>query len=361
MATTQVADAPTKTQTDVLISADSHIIEEPDFLTTALPAEFRERAPVWPPRGVGGHFQAHPGGFDPKARIGEMAQDGVSAEVLYPSLTMDLYGMTDVALQAACFRAYNDWIIEYCSAAPDRLFGIPMISTYNIDHAIEELERCRKAGLIGALVWQAPPEELAFSTDHYERFWAAAQELDAPINLHILTGAPYQIRQTGPPGEPAPRRQAYQAARGAVNQKLLHASNAVSDLILTGVLERYPRLKFVLVENEASWIPFYLAQYDKYWSRGTMQSPIKMLPSEYFQRQFYATFFNDPPSAWLFPHWGQDNCMWSNDYPHPNSTWPNSRDVIARDLGHLPPEVREKLIRGNVTRLYNLPDIPPLA
>jgi predicted TIM-barrel fold metal-dependent hydrolase len=104
------------------------------------------------------------------------------------------------------------------------------------------------------------------------------------------------------------------------DSKLLYASNAVSDLIMTGVLERYPRLKFVLLENEVSWIPFYLTQYDKYWGRGNLDSPLTMLPSEYFNRQFYAKFFNDPPARWIFDTWGSNNLMWSNDYPHPNST-----------------------------------------
>jgi predicted TIM-barrel fold metal-dependent hydrolase len=100
-----------------------------------------------------------------------------------------------------------------------------------------------------------------------------------------------------------------------VNSKLLYASNAMSDLIMTGVLERYPRLKFVLVENEVSWIPFFLTQYDKYWGRGNLDSPLKMLPSEYFVRQFYATFFNDPPARSIFDAWETNNLMWSNDYP----------------------------------------------
>ena len=114
-----------------------------------------------------------------------------------------------------------------------------------------------------------------------------------------------------------PRRPnpAFETMRSAVNNKLLYASNAMSDLIMTGVLERYPRLKFVLVENEVSWIPFYLTQYDKYWGRGNLNSPLTMFPSEYFLRQFYATFFNDPPARWIFGAWGSNNLMWSNDYP----------------------------------------------
>jgi predicted TIM-barrel fold metal-dependent hydrolase len=255
-------------------------------------------------------------------------------------------------------RAYNDWILEYCSVAPDRLYGVSCIPTYDIDHGVAELRRCRKAGLPGALVWQAPPPELSFATNHYERLWAAAQDLEVPISLHILTGQPFPWPR---PMATGGRRHAFETMRSAVNSKLLYASNAMSDLIMTGVLERYPRLKFVLVENEVSWIPFYLTQYDKYWGRGNLDSPLNMFPSEYFFRQFYATFFNDPPARWIFDAWGSNNLMWSNDYPHPNLTWPKSWDVITRDLGHLSEETRSRLLRENVRQLYKLPALTPVA
>jgi predicted TIM-barrel fold metal-dependent hydrolase len=335
---------------NLLISADSHVVEDPTLWKDRLPAALRDSAPSYPALSVGGPFQAHPGGHDPQERIKEMAADGVSGEVLYPSLAMDQYSLEDSRLQEACFRVYNDWIIEYCAVAPERLFGIGMISTYNIEHAVAELQRCKGAGLRGAMIWQAPPETLAFSTDHYEAFWSAAQDLQMPVNLHILTGAPYRPfpRSNG-------RRIAFQAMRNSTNMKLLYASNALSDIVLSGVLERHPRLRIVFVENEVSWIPFYLAQYDKYLSRGNLETSTTLAPSEYFRLQVYATFFNDPPAAWVLPHWGTDNCMWSNDYPHPNSTWPHSRAVIERDLGHLTAEQRTKLTRGNVTALYQLP------
>jgi len=109
---------------ELLISADSHIVEDPHFWESRLPASFKDQAPVFPDREVGGPFQAHPGGWDPNERVKEMAVDGVSGEVLYPSFALDLFGIQDAALQEACFRVYNDWIVEYCSVAPDRLYGV---------------------------------------------------------------------------------------------------------------------------------------------------------------------------------------------------------------------------------------------
>jgi len=333
----------------LMISADSHVIEDPHLWETRLPAKLREAAPVFPERGVGGQFQAHQGGWDPLARVEEMAVDGVSQEVLYPSLAMNLFGLTDPALQEACFSVYNDWLLEYCSAAPDRLFGIGALCTFDVTQAVRELRRCKAAGFVGAMVWEVPPPELSFATDHYEELWAVAEELRMPISLHILTGASY--------GWPKPRaaRRVLQATARHANDLVYEASNAISDLITTGVLERFPALKFVLVESEASWIPFILSSWDKYASRPNSDSPLTMAPSDYFRRNVHATFFNDPTLASVLERWGSANCMWSNDYPHPNSTWPESRKIIERDLGHLPDEVRREVLSGNVARLYDLP------
>src|SRR6266508_3902743 len=161
---------------EVLISADSHVMEDPHLWKLGVPAGMREQAPDFPERKLGEGFQAQPGGWDPTERIKEMGTDGVSAEVLYPTLGLSLFGMDDARLQEACFAVYNDWLIEYCQVANERLVGVPCISIYDADHAVRELERCKKAGLQGALIWQAPHPDLPFRSDHYDRFWATAQE-----------------------------------------------------------------------------------------------------------------------------------------------------------------------------------------
>jgi predicted TIM-barrel fold metal-dependent hydrolase len=330
---------------EVIISADSHIMEKHDLWATRVPERFRDLVPKFPSRDESDN---KPGGYDPKARLQEMAVDKVSAEVLYPTLGLRLFGIEDPEAQEACFRVGNDHLIDYCSVAPDKLLGIPMISAYSIPNAIKEMERCRAGGLRGALIWQVPPERLRFTTQHYEEFWAAAQDMDVPVNLHILTGFNY----TRTPGAFSPMEQ----HRNSVNVKTYEAMNALFDLIFYGVLERFPRLKVVFVENEIGWMPFVIHQWDRYVQRFGSKRPLPIteLPSFYVNRQVYATFFNDPPGGHLLSFWGEDNCMWSSDYPHGNSTWPHSREVIARDLGHLSPEARRKVVRDNVVRLYNL-------
>ncbi|HEX9879593.1 MAG TPA: amidohydrolase family protein [Candidatus Binatia bacterium] len=332
--------------TGVIISADSHVSEPPDLWATRVPPPLRERAPLFSARNTGEAF-GHPGGFDPHARIEEMETDGVSAEVLYPTIGLKLFALDDAAVQEACFRVYNDWLIDYCQVAPKRLVGIPCITVYDVDRGIKELERCLKAGLKGALIWQAPHPDLPLHSDHYDRFWAAAQDLQVPVSLHILTGHNYSKNRGA---------RTVENYRGSVNFKLFDAVNVLFDFIFYGILERFPRLKVVIVENEIGWIPFLLQQWDYYYHRfGKLNPPpITMEPSRYFYRQVYATFFNDAVGAHNFQRWGVDNYMWSNDFPHGNSTWPNSRQVIQRDLGHLPAEAREKLLCSNVTELYGM-------
>jgi predicted TIM-barrel fold metal-dependent hydrolase len=342
---------------EVLISSDSHVIEPAGLWQKQLAKAFQDRAPNY----GGQRPNDTPGGAqDKNKRVSEMAADGVSAEVLYPTHGLKCLSLDDHELEAACCQVYNDWLIDYCSAAPERLIGIAMLSMYDIDGTVKELERCRKAGMRGSVIWQVPPEELPFSSSHYDKFWATSQDLDMPVNLHILSGHGYsRSRSFGQGDTPT----GMTAEHNSVNMKLFQSVDSLYDLIYSGVLERYPKLKVVLVENELGWIPFVLEQWDYYFKRhGAKREGLAITkpPSEYFHKQICTTFFNDAVGGHILSWWGQNNCMWSNDFPHGNSTWPKSREVVARDLGDLPAPVRAKLVRENVARLYNIPIPSPV-
>jgi predicted TIM-barrel fold metal-dependent hydrolase len=375
---------------ELLISADSHVLEPSDLWTKGLPAAMRDRAPrvffneqrgFWmfgcdevtpqpitfsfvagvdldnlPAMHKAGYAAARPGGWDPKARLEDMITDGVSAEVLYPSLGLGLYWIQDPAFQEACFRTYNDWLIEYCAAMPDRLIGIAMISMWNLDHAIEELRRCRDAGLRGAMIWLRPPDSHSFLSQDNDPFWAAAAEMDMPVALHILTdyGWTKWRVDTAPTG---PLR--YKSSVMMQHEIEL----ALFDLIFSGVPERFPDLKIISVENEYNWLASLLVRMDKSYERFRREQPLSltMRPTEYVRRQVRVTFFNDAIGPMTMPYIGTDLLMWSSDYPHQNSTWPHSREVIARDLGNLSAEDREKLVSRNVIELHKLRVPEPLA
>ena len=165
------------TGTELLFSADSHVMEPVDLWTNGVPLSMRDSAPSFPPHKVGEGFQSQAGGWDPHERQKEMARDNVSAEVLYPTLGLGLFALDDPKMQVACFQVYNDWIAEYCAVAPERLLGVAMIATHDINTAVSELERSSKAGLRGALVWQTPRPDLPFKSAHYDPLWEAAQAL----------------------------------------------------------------------------------------------------------------------------------------------------------------------------------------
>ena len=177
---------------EVLISSDSHVIEPAGLWKENLPKAFRDLVPDL----GGARRNDAPGGMDKSERVNEMTRDGVSAEVLYPTHGLKTLVLGDRDLEEACARVYNDWLMDYCSAAPDRLIGLALLSTYRIEAAVAELERCRNGGMAGVMVWQVPAPELPFTSRHYDPLWARAQDLDMPISLHILSGHCYNLRQS---------------------------------------------------------------------------------------------------------------------------------------------------------------------
>lgn len=371
-----------------LISADSHVNEPADLWLTRIDARFRDRAPriadnvpgrppgsylilegIPPvhlsqgfavgkrPEELSSFFEkstykdSRRGGWDPAERLRDMEIDGVEAEVIYTTLGFRQFWLRDGELQRACFRAYNDWLAEYCSYEPRRLAGLALISLYDIEPAVAELRRCRKAGLRGAMIWASPPEGRPYGEAMYDPFWAEAQELDIPISLHSVTGMGPEsqgMRAMGREMKPVDRYVQSVALGDEVKRSL-------TVLVFSGVLERFPRLKIVSAENEASWLPFVIQRWDQTFekSRYLYPVPLKLKPSEYFHRQIYATFIDDPLGVRNRHQVGVDNLMWSSDYPHTMSTWPHSQEVVARDFAEVPEAEKWKIVRGNVSRLYS--------
>ena len=327
-----------------IISADSHVDEPPDMFDQ-LPSEIRDK--IKRPQIM---LENRPkGGIDPKVRIEHMELDGLAAEVLYPTYSLGLFS-AEQDVQEATFRVYNDWIADFCKTAPGRLFAVPCLAVYDIDVAIKEMQRCADMGLLGGLVWQVPHPDLPLTSDHYEKLWAAAVELGRPLHFHILTGFNY-FRF---------KREGLERVRGSVNTKTYDIFNTVYDIIFSGVFERHPKLQVVIVEGEIGWAPFVLQQWDYYYRRNIKPGhpntdfAIKRLPSEIFEDHMYLTFMDDAVGGQALNFWGDRNCMWSSDYPHPNMTWPNSRAFIARQIGNLDPEKQKRVLSQNVIDLYGL-------
>lgn len=371
------------------ISADSHVNEPADLWLERMDRKFRERAPRVvddvPGRPPGSYLvlegippvhitqgfavgkkpeelaeffrnstykDVRRGGWDPAERLKDMAIDGVEAEVIYTTLGFRQFWLRDGELQRACFRAYNDWLAEYCSYAPTRLAGLALISLYDVAEAIAELRRVRKAGLKGAMIWASPPEDRPYADPMYDPFWAEAQELAMPISLHAVTGMGPEsqaMRAMGREVKPVDRYVQSVALGDEVKRSL-------TVLIFSGVLERFPALKLVSAENEVSWLPFVIQRWDQSFEKSRYLYPtqLKLKPSEYFHRQVFATFIDDPLGVKNRRQVGVDNVMWSSDYPHTQSTWPHSQEVIARDFAEVPEDEKWKIVRHNVIGLYRL-------
>ena len=364
-----------------VVSADSHIFEPGDLWEQRIEKPFRDRAPrmIRNHEGKEGTFlvaeglapysigviaalnkkpeelaefnkasvdQLRVGGWDPAERLKDQETDGLSAEVIYATYAMFLFALSDGDLQEACFRTYNDWLAEYCGYAPDRLAGLGLVSVYNVDQAIAELQRCAKLGMKGAMISVVPAKGYELSDRQFDPFWSAAEDLGLPISLHILTSS-----RLG-----TPRFERAKFGAGFYMTIPHEIQLALTDIICHGVLERHPQMKLVLAEGDIGWIGHFLERIDRAYHRFSHQNKmfLEMLPSEYFRRQVYATFIHDRVGVASREFIGVDNIMWSSDYPHTDSTWPHSRKVIEEEFVGVPDAEMEKILVSNAVNLYGL-------
>ncbi|MFE7464675.1 amidohydrolase family protein [Streptomyces sp. NPDC057499] len=363
-----------------VLSADSHVVEPVRLWTEGLERRYRDRAPrvSWDAERRGWFFTcddlrpalvnslyatdataegfvadaetvveaARAGGSDPAARLKDMALDGVAAEVLYPSLGLHLFWLSDGEFQRACFRAYNDWLADYVRHAPERLAGLGLISLWDTEEAVRELRRCRELGLRGAAVWASAPVERDFGGRANDPFWHEAQELGMPVSMHCLTGyrdSPKLFDYDGPLGR-IRRNMGYP-------EELQHT---LTDLIFSGVLQRFPDLRVVLAENDIGWIAYHLLHADRIHDKlgPALRSDLAMTPSAYFRRQVHATFTEDEVGVLTMRLLGSKNFLWGSDYPHYEGSWPNSRDVLRRCLNDTGEQARQDVTADNCARLY---------
>ena len=360
-----------------LISADSHITEPPDLYVSRVDAKYRDRVPhlvrnrdrgdmfamgdPLPPIPVGllaaaGKDPAairvegvkwedmHRGGWDPLARLAEQDQDGVSAELIYPTVGMMLCNHPDFELKRACFKAYNAWLAEYCATAPNRLLGIGQIAMHDPREAIADLEELRRLGMRGVMLPGEPAVE-DYDSPVYDDFFRAVVEMRLPLSFHILTSRGKQYRGS--------------ALNGFMNT-MRACQDVIGMLVFGSVFDRHPDLRVVSVEADAGWVPHYMYRMDHGYLRHrhhiTPGKELKRKPSEYMAENVYVTF-QDDWTAFGAAKAGMMNparVMWANDYPHSDSTWPWSQPLLARHAEGMPRETLEKILFRNVSQLYDI-------
>jgi uncharacterized protein len=292
-----------------------------------------------------GYSGIRPGIMDPDLRVGDQDLDGVAAELLYPSLFFRVFSIAETDVLLALFRSYNEWLMRYCSKQPERLIGLALLPMQDPDAALSELEFALKLGFRGGCIPCTAPGGLLYHDPAYDKVWALAQEARFPLSLHIYTGANAGINGL----QGVDSITAYASAPVIVQITL-------SDLICQGVANRYPNLRFVVVEFNTGWIANWLERLDHafYRSRGSAPADLKLKPSEYWQRQFYATFEDDRPGILTRDDIGVQTLMWGNDFPHHDSVWPHSRETLDEIFEEVPADVRHRMTVTNVADLYGL-------
>ena len=282
---------------------------------------------------------------EPALRLGDQDLDGVQAEVLYGVLGSS-GRLNDPPAAVEMLRIYNDWLHDFCSRSPDRLIGLANIPSHDMDAAVAEVKRAAARGVRGIDVANRP-DMIPLYDEFYEPLWRIAEETGLPVHFHTIGGRSPDFTKMN-------AKVARRAFATHITGFQMHMSYMLMQLMYSGALERYPNLKVVIGEAGLGWIPYVLQHMDMEWEDQFKDLELTMKPSEYWRRQCYATYQSDPIGIKLLDELGADNVMWGSDFPHPDGIWPDSREFVARELGHLPQATRRKLVCDNAAKLYRL-------
>jgi predicted TIM-barrel fold metal-dependent hydrolase len=375
------------------ISADDHIDLRwlpKDLWTERLPAKLRERGPkvvdndkgafwTWEgqtfsphgyytaAQGSGAMWAIERGGVMREGelrpttaglRLTDMDRDGADVSVMYGPT--DPMPIADEQLRRSCYEAYNDWLNEFCQAKPERLIGVAQLSMEDPLCARDELARLSKRGGVRHVNILASRATPPIYDEAWEPFWALAEEVAIPIGFHLAVLVK-KTRLVETDSAPA-NLVVSVASRYAQEPPGMQLLEPLTGLIFAGVLDRHPRVKIVMAEAGLAWVPSMIQGLDIWYQRtrdgrrltgeGSIKLP-KLLPSEYFHRQIWISFVDDPLGVKMVGSvLDTDKVMFGSDYPHPASTWPDSQQVIAEQWRGIAPEVRQKITRDNARALF---------
>ena len=374
-----------------IIDVDTHVTETPEVWTSRVPERFRNRVPyvdvdkrgrqcwylegtrialvgITATAGVGDmisrpktYEDMHPGAYDAAERIKYMDQMGIWAMVMYPNVAgfgnQQFLRLKDPELMLACVEAYNDWQTDWASVDPRRLLPVTSTPFWDVDAAVIEVKRCAEKGHRGILFTGQPQSfgEPFLGDPHWDPLWEVAVDLDLPVSFHIGSGN-MEDALGGGRAKVYGRMAAFTADSVDI---FLRNGNHVADLLMSGVLARYPDIKFVSVESGVGWIPFMLEAIDYQFQGNRVaesRPDFEMLPSEYFRRNVYACYwFEETAPRRLLDKVGVDNIMFETDFPHPTSLYGDEVHArIAAGLSDCEPEVRHKILWANGERLYKV-------
>jgi predicted TIM-barrel fold metal-dependent hydrolase len=281
---------------------------------------------------------------DPDLRLKDQDRDGIQAEVLYGILGAS-GRLNDDEAAGEMLRIYNDWLSGFCSKHPERYAGLACIPNHDRDAAVKEIERVALRGAVRGLEVARKYDMMPLWDPWWDPVWDAAAASGLPLHFHTIGGARRDFSKLS--------GKTLLAARAAsITQFQMHMSDVLMSIIFSGVLEHRPNLKIVIGEAGTGWIPYILDRMDAEWEDQFKDLDLKMKPSEYWYRQCYATYQSDPVGVKLLEELGIDNIMWGSDFPHPDGIYPDSQEYIEKELGHLPADIKKKIVCDNAAKLY---------
>jgi predicted TIM-barrel fold metal-dependent hydrolase len=310
-------------------------------------------------RGAELHYEdgCPPGSYDPAARLRVMDDEAIDVAILYPTIGICWEGhVTDPALATAYTRAYNRWIVDFCSHDPRRLVPVAHISLIDEHGAVEEVQRAREAGC--RAIYLSPDLQArsgrGLGNEAFDRFWSAAADLDMPVGFHVVVRDRAHFAPWMP--ERGAGRELFGFAFLAID-----VMAAFTQMLASGVFEKHPRLRCTVLESGATWISAWLDRMDHKYEVMRSITPTAMKPSEYFFRQCLVSA--DPDETVIAPiieAVGADYFVWASDYPHIDASFGVVGEIRSR-LTPLSAEDQAKVLGLNAQRFYGLevsPGVP---
>lgn len=362
-----------------IIDSDMHLREPADLWEKYMEPEWRDQAPRiissparssamvlldgkilggYPPTYRGGIFDAtridaeladaKRRSFDAVSQLNAMDREGLDMAALYPSIGLGIMMRDEInpKLAAAIARAYNNWLYDFCQTDPKRLKGVAMISLHDVTEALKEARRAvTQLGFVGVFARPEPLRSLAWHSRYYDSLWATLEELGVPIGFHSAA-ASGEVPQAGDRfGDDLLLRHIC----GHPMENML----AMVDVIAGGVLERHPKLKVAFLECYCGWLSFLLHRMNNAVKKGRHALISKLKPSDYFKRQCWISTEAEKELPMIVELIGDDNIVYSTDYPHGDSEYPHAVDEFLEIEG-VAAETKRKILWDNCARLYNL-------
>jgi predicted TIM-barrel fold metal-dependent hydrolase len=389
-----------------IISVDDHVVEPPHVWEKWLPKRFVDRAPHIERKGIGpmvhtggGNYQVsfdpdgpeadvwffedlvyvhkrhvaaagfdrddmtmspitydgmRPGCYEPKARIEDMELNHVEASLCFPTFPRFCgqtftEATTDRDLGMACVQAYNDWMVEeWCFDSGGRLIPLCLIPLWDAELAATEVRRNAARGVRAVCFSEIPPH-LGLPSIHsgkWDPFFTACAETGTVVCMHIGSSSKMPATSADAPDSVA------------ATLSFGNAMASLADFLFSGVLVRYPTLKLAYSEGQIGWLPYILERADDVWEDHRAWTHSHDLtpepPSTYYYRQVFGCFFKDQHGLESIDRVGIDNITFETDYPHTDSTWPDTKKVAEKMMSDLTDEQIYKIVRGNAIRMLDL-------